>query len=71
MENQLQQNYPLERLFTIKDAAKAIGAKEWQLRRAVKAGYIPSYTPFNSRCLVKLSEVIAHIESCRMGGADA
>lgn len=70
MEYQLAQNYPLERLFTIKKAAEEIGAKEWQLRRAIKAGHIPSYSPYNSRRLVKLSEVIAHIESCRQGGVD-
>ena len=69
MENQLQQNYLIERLSTIKEAAKEIGAKEWQLRRAVKAGHIPSYTPYSSRRMVKLSEVIAHIDSCREGGA--
>lgn len=68
MENQPQQNYPIERLSTVKDAAKEIGAKEWQLRRAVKAGHIPSYAPYNSRRLVKLSEVMAYIDSCREGG---
>lgn len=70
MENQPQQHYPIERLSTIKEAAIEIGAKEWQLRRAVKAGHIPSYTPYNLRRLVKLSEVIAYIDSCRQGGVN-
>lgn len=59
-----------EKLLTFKEAANAIGAKEWQVRRAVKAGRIPAYTPFNSRRLVKLSEVVAYIDSCRQGGGD-
>lgn len=59
-----------EKLLTFKDAANAIGAKEWQVRRAVMAGRIPAYTPFNSRRLVKLSEVVAYIDSCRQGGAE-
>jgi len=59
-----------ERLLNLKDAANAVGAKYWQLQRAVKRGDIPSYTPFNSRKLVKLSEVIAYIDSCRQGGVE-
>lgn len=59
-----------ERLITLKEAAEALGAMYWQIQRAVKRGSIPSYTPYNSRRLVKLSEVIAYIESCREGGFD-
>lgn len=59
-----------EKLLTFKDAAIAIGAKEWQVRRAAKSGAIPTYSPFNSRRLVKLSEVVAYIESSRQGGAE-
>ncbi|WP_298963567.1 hypothetical protein [uncultured Roseibium sp.] len=59
-----------ERLLNLKEAAEAIGAHYWQLQRAVKRGDIPSYTPFNSRKLVKLSEVIAYIDSCRQGGVE-
>lgn len=57
-----------EKLMPISQAADCVGAKYWQLGRAVKSGAIPSYTPFNSRRLVKLSEVIAYIDSCRRGG---
>lgn len=58
----------LEKLMPIREAADAVGAKYWQVQRAVRRGWIPSYTPFNSRRLVKLSEVIAYIDSCRQGG---
>jgi excisionase family DNA binding protein len=54
-------------LTTVK-AAELLGIHLWALRRAVKRGEIPSYTPFNSRKLVKLSEVVAYINSCRQGG---
>jgi hypothetical protein len=56
-------------LFTLREAADAIGAKYWQVQRAVARGDIPSYTPFNSRRLVKLSEVVAFIDASRQGGA--
>jgi excisionase family DNA binding protein len=58
-----------EKLLTIREAADIVGAHYWQLQRAVKRGDIPSYRPFNSRKLVKLSEVVAYINSCRQGGA--
>lgn len=55
-------------LITVAEAAEKVGAKAWQVRRLVQSGAIPSYNPFNSRRLVKLSEVIAYIDSCRQGG---
>ncbi|MBB6465846.1 hypothetical protein HNQ96_001704 [Aminobacter lissarensis] len=57
-----------ERLLTIREAADVIGSHYWQLQRAVKRGDIPSYTPFNSRKLVKLSEVVAFVDASRLGG---
>lgn len=59
-----------EKLINIQTAAKILGVHSWALRRAVKSGTIPAYTPFNSRKLVKLSEVMAYIDSCRQGGDD-
>lgn len=59
-----------ERLSTIKEAADLVGAKYWHIQRLVRRGTIPSYTPYNSRPLVKLSEVVAYIASCRKGGAE-
>jgi excisionase family DNA binding protein len=57
-----------EKYISIQEAADEIGAKYWQVQRAAKRGAIPSYTPFNSRRLVKLSEVLAYIDACRQGG---
>lgn len=59
-----------EKLLTIADAAKALGVHVWALRRAVKAGTIPSYAPFNCRKLLRLSEVVAAIEATKAGGGD-
>jgi len=57
-----------ETLLTLQEAAIQLRCKYWQLQRAVKRGDVPSYTPFNSRKLVKLTEVLAYIDSCRQGG---
>ena len=59
-----------EKLVNIQTAAKELGVHTWALRRAIKSGAIPSYTPFNSWMLVNLSEVLAYIDSCRQGGGD-
>jgi hypothetical protein len=58
-----------EKLLTLRDAAAALGLHYWQLQRAVNRRVIPSYAPFNSRRLVKLSEIVAFIEASRQGGA--
>lgn len=58
----------VEALVTLSVAAEALNLHLWQLQRAVKRGDIPSYTPFNSRKLVRLSEVIAFIDASRQGG---
>jgi hypothetical protein len=57
-----------DKFITLKEAAKALGLPEFKLRRAAKAGLIPTYTVYNSRRLVKLPELIACIESSRQGG---
>jgi hypothetical protein len=57
-----------EPLYTIKAAAAALNVHYWALLRAVKRGDVPSYTPFNSRRLVRLSEVVASIERSQMDG---
>jgi excisionase family DNA binding protein len=59
-----------ERLLTLKEAAEAVGAKYWHIQRAARAGHFPVYRPYNSRPLVKLSEVVAYIDSCRAGGVE-
>jgi len=57
-----------EPLLTLKQAADAVGAKDWQIRRAVGRGLIPYFVPFNSRRLVRLSDVLAVIEASKKGG---
>jgi excisionase family DNA binding protein len=57
-------------MLTITAAANALGVHGWALRRAIKAGAIPAYRPFNGRMLVRLSEVVAAIDATRIGGAD-
>ena len=59
----------VEKLTTIKAAAKAVGCHVWALRRAVNRGDVPSYSGFNSRRLVRVSEVLAAIEASKRGGA--
>lgn len=59
-----------EKFIPLNEAADRLGIHLWALRRAVKRGDIPSYTPFNRRRLVRLSEVIAAIETFRQGGGD-
>ena len=59
-----------EKLVTIQVAAEALGLHDWKLRRAVKAGGIPSYRLANNRRLVRLSEVVAAVEASREGGDD-
>lgn len=58
-----------ERLLTLHQAAEALGLHYWQLQRAARRGSIPTYAPFG-RKLVKLSEVVAYIDSCRNGGSE-
>jgi hypothetical protein len=57
-----------EKLVIIKVAADHFGLPYWKLLRAVKRGLIPSYSPFNSRRLVYLSEIQSYIDSTRSGG---
>jgi excisionase family DNA binding protein len=59
--------YP-EKLLTLQEAAEILGCHYWQLQRAVGRGEVPSYRPFNKRRLVKISEVVAFIETSREGG---
>jgi hypothetical protein len=58
-----------EQLFTMKDAAATLGLHYWWLQQAVLREDIPHYTPFNSKKLVKLSDIMAFIERAKKGGA--
>lgn len=57
-----------DKLLTIKQVAGEVGAKDWQIRRAIKRGTIPYFQPYNSRKLVRLSDVLAVIEASKKGG---
>lgn len=58
----------VEPFLTIKQAAGRLNLPYWKLQRAIKSGEIPSYAPFNKRRLVRLSEIVAHIEDTKIGG---
>jgi hypothetical protein len=57
-------------LITLRAAAEQLGLPYFKLQRAAKAGLIPTYRLYNSRALVRLSEVVAVIEASRKGGAE-
>lgn len=57
----------IEPMLTIQRAAEILGVHVWALRRAIKAGTIPAYVPFNRRKLVRLSEVTAAINAAKIG----
>ena len=58
----------IENFLTIPHAAKRLGIPASTLRRAVNLGLVPSYQPFGQRIRVRLSEVIAVIETQKTGG---
>lgn len=64
----LEEFSDVEPFLTLQQAAKELGVHVWALRRAVKAGTIPAYAPFNGRKLVRLSEVVAAINASKIGG---
>lgn len=47
-----------QKLPSIPYAASMLGIKPHSLRRAVKLGLVPSYSPFNKRLLVRPNEVL-------------
>jgi excisionase family DNA binding protein len=65
-----QSSVKVEPFIPVIEAADRLGVHRWKLRRAVKAGLVPSYRLHNSRALVRLSEVILFIEASRHGGGD-
>jgi excisionase family DNA binding protein len=63
------QNSPrTEPLLTLKEAAEALGLPYFKIQRAVRAGLLPTYKIYNSRRLIRLSEVIMVVEGSRQGG---
>jgi len=59
----------IEPLVTLKQAADALGVPYFKFQRAARSGLIPTYFVYNSRRLVRLSEVIAVVNATRSGGA--
>lgn len=66
--NEPPMEFGIEPFLTLQQAAKELGVHVWALRRAVKAGTIAAYAPFNGRKLVRLSEVVAAINASKIGG---
>lgn len=62
------EEFGIEPFLTVQKAAKELGVHTWALRRAIKAGTIPAYQPFNGRKLLRLSEVVAAINASKIGG---
>jgi hypothetical protein len=60
----------VEKLVTLKDAAIALGLPGFKITRAARAGIFPTYSLFNKRKLVRLSEVVAAIEASKKGGSN-
>src|SRR5437764_557829 len=58
----------IEPLLTYKAAAKALNLPYFKMQRAARAGLFPTYRVLNGRRLLKLSEVVAVIDSTREGG---
>ncbi len=57
-----------EPFLTFKQAAGELNLYYHQIQRAAKKGYIPTYSPFGRRKLVRLSEVVAFVEASKVGG---
>lgn len=56
------------RLLTLKEAAYELNLPYYKIQRAAKRGDIATYRLFNSRPLVRLSEIFAVIEASKVGG---
>lgn len=67
LEAQLDDSFP-EKFHSIKDAAALLGLRYWHLQRAVKRGLVPSHRLLTTKRFVRLSEIIAALESSDMGG---
>lgn len=65
-----QGSAPPEKLLTLKQAAEALGLPYFKLQRAAKCGLLDTYRFYNSRPLVRLSEVIAVVECSRQSAAN-
>lgn len=62
------QPQPVNKLHTVKEAARAVGIPYWKILRAVNAGIIPSYRLLNSRRYVKLADIEQAMTEGQNGG---
>jgi len=58
-----------EPLITLKQAADQLGLPYYKVQRAARSGLLPTYHLYNTRRLVRLSEVIEIVDASRKGGA--
>ncbi len=56
-----------EPFHTIPSIARALGVPPTKVRRAVKAGFFPTYRFGDKRILLRLSEVLSRIEIASFG----
>ena len=57
-----------EKLLSYKEAARSLNVPYFKIQRAAKAGLIPTYRLYNSRRLVRMSEILAFINASKAGG---
>ena len=67
-KNNSRDPFEPERLLTLRVAANKLNLPLFKMARAARAGIFPTYTLFNKRKLVRLSEVVAAIEASKQGG---
>ncbi|MCP1829104.1 hypothetical protein J2R76_005804 [Bradyrhizobium sp. USDA 4532] len=65
MSDGYQPQTHIEPLLTLTAVALKLGVPVFKVRRAAKARLFPTYTLFNNRKLVRLSEVLNAIERSR------
>ena len=56
---------PLDRLLTFKQAATALNRPYSAIQRAARKGIIPVYSPFSSRKLVRLRDILALLDGAK------
>lgn len=57
-----------EKFLCIADAAKVLGLRYWHLQRAVNRGLVPSHRLMTAKRFVRISEIVAAMDSSRPGG---
>lgn len=64
MQETKQQDWPgQDRLLTFHEAAAALCLPYFKIQRAAKGGLIPTYSLFNSRKYVKLTDILVRLSA--------